>query len=224
MTLNVYWSNFEGYFPDLLWSEPAPLFHDLRKGLLDEYRLKHRLFKCPSFKSSLRNYFVIHSPIDFEVEWGDDGHIKGDINRLVDCSLRPYLQFFTEDAHIFLSDKPCELSVLPAFMHREMNFAGLTGRYDCGRWFRQVQATYFIEPNEAIKINKGDALFYIHFNTNEPVKFHRYRMNEQLRKEAARNGVIKTYRSFPTLRSLYEWYGTTRRLNWIKREIKANIC
>lgn len=222
--INIYWSNFEGYFPCSLWGEPEPLFHDLRRGLLEDYRMKKRIFKCPSFRDSLKNFYVIRSPIDVDVVWKGDGTMQDDLHRLVMPDLRPYMQFFPEDAHIFLADRPCNITVYPAFMHNDISYGGLMGSFDCGRWFRQVQATYWINEGEPINIKAGDALFYVHFDTTEKVKLHRFKMTDDIKREAHRNGVIKKFRTFNVLNDLYDWYASTRRVKWLLKTIKASTC
>lgn len=224
MATNVYWSHFEDYLPDVLWDEPEPLFSNLKNGRLSDYRLKDRIFKCPSFRDSIRNTFVIKSPIDFKVTWREDGTVDGEVSRLVEPDLRPFWQLISGDALILLADRSLDVTVFPAYMHNDLNFPSLSGTYDCGRWFRQVQATYYFEPGTDFEVKQGDALYYIKFHTKDRIKFKRYKMTDVIKREAHKNGVIKRFKSFPTLAKLYDWYDQTNRVKFLLRQIKDNLC
>jgi hypothetical protein len=73
--------------------------------------------------------------------------------------------------YLFIADKDCELELKSASMH-ESDFINKTniisGAFNINKWYRPIEIAFEIKnPNDEIKIKRGDALAYIKFTPKD---------------------------------------------------------
>lgn len=177
--------------------DPSNKFLDLINNIRSNNTLPDRIAKefqktrklshfsvCPAHTDFIKNIFIIRSPIDLEFDYSyPKGIITKDIElarlmfdvRFNVDSLYPQIELNLQ--HYFISDSSCEVIALPAFMHYN-NFTNnatvIPGKFDIGKWVRPISCSFELKTKEgSVSIKKGDALFYIKFNTHNAVKLEK---------------------------------------------------
>lgn len=149
--------------------------------------------KCPAHTDFLRNTWVFCAPFNLtlEIEVDPDSdmvrvHCENISQEIFESIIDTRFLYKTEQAknpyplvgidwlYVFACEEPLMMQVFPAFMHKN-EFTDKTtvipGEYDVGRWTRPVETVFEIRSNrERIVIKKGDAISYIKFSNDEPVK------------------------------------------------------
>jgi hypothetical protein len=191
--MDIYWTHFpiitqHGKFLELgaLGQEPPS---KLIQNIPEKLRVGNYP-RCPAFNRHLKNLFVIKSPLDAKitldiekkeiyvsesrVEWYQ--HYL-DANQLENDNT---IQFKTQ--LLFFSEKSVEMMIMHPFMHHNVftdRGSVLMGSFDISKWFRPLNAAYFIK-DDFIKENNGklvfdikqdDVLAYVKFHTDENINF-----------------------------------------------------
>jgi len=149
--------------------------------------------KCPAHTDFLRNTWVFCAPFDLTLEIEVDTnldmvklHCENISQEIFESIIDTRFLYKTEQAknpyplvgidwlYVFACDEPLMMQVFPAFMHKN-EFTDKTtvipGEYDVGRWTRPVETVFEIRSNrERIVIKKGDAISYVKFFSDDPVK------------------------------------------------------
>jgi hypothetical protein len=149
---------------------------------------------CPAVLDYEARLFEVVSPIDLHLKFAVDEQTKvprlingaGDASSIRTKHLsqmvvivspkewrhpsRPLLQMMTP--YIFIADEPVYINQMPAFLHyRPAALPGLLigGRFPIDVWPRQlVWAFEWYDPKQDIVIRRGEPLFYVRFETQDP--------------------------------------------------------
>lgn len=193
---------------------------------------------CPSVTDFSKNLFSLKSPIDIEFCWtGDDIIFENAFSehffqKLVvmrdpkggSLSLRiiPYF-FFTESE--------CEMQYSTPLVGTNSfieNCNVVPGQLNIGKWFRPTDHAFLIRhKNQRVKINKGDTLAHVRFNTKEKIIFKKFYFTKQCEeffekvisyRQSQTNNKLKEY-----FQVMYAAFDNSRLKTQILKEIKNNI-
>ncbi len=124
---------------------------------------------------------------------------------------RPIIQLITP--YIFLADEPVYMTQTPPFTHFHMNqWPGVMigGRLPIHIWPRPMMWAFeWFEPAKPLVLRRGEAWFYVRFETNDPsrpVRLFEAEMTPELREykaglSAVANYVNRTFSLFKTAES-----------------------
>lgn len=193
-------------------------------------------YQCPAFIDSLKDTYIIRSPIDIKIRcnyskdqffWqGLQEHIS--VRTQLPNPQTKYVSFSIAHYNYFVSDdEGLEIEQLPAFYHKN-DFTDKTqlviGKFNIGQWYRPLEVASCIIPDQNevdITINKGDPLSYIRFN--KPVQLNRITDNEEITKiHSLANSCVALKKTNPklSLKSMYELFKPFRKK---KKECPFNL-
>lgn len=212
--------------PDCAWEEPVLLVKDLVESY-SKFPTYHRLLKCPSLRDSLKNTYVIKSPLDLNIQW-DESSIPWagwdtDTDGLAfSIKLYPHLELLINNQPLFIANKSVTMRVLPPFMHENApRYPFLGGQFDVGKWYRPVHPTFLMHRGEPLYIKRGDALMYVQFDQN--VKLKRFRYTDDLHYELKHITDTRQFISIKTMKDVYNWFAQSKRKKFVLDEIKKNL-
>jgi hypothetical protein len=212
----VYWSPF---FPhdkyaavQLMYETPDSLLQDMlprrnKKTNGDNF------FGCHSFLASIKNTFILRLP--YEVSFALDKEI-GIIPIDADPENMQYVAFKQPsviDAHtfvvrgnwIFWSEESLIMTSMPAHYHRPVidgYYVG--GSMDIGKWFRPIEGAIQLHENvNTVLIKRNDPIFYVKFETDEPIQLKRFYMTPEIEQIAWGCIYYKRYERSKALNYLY---------------------
>lgn len=156
---------------------------DLRKNVV--------FLKCPAHTNFMKNTFVFKSPIDINIEvdvdtenaniWCDN--IEQPLfNKMIDLRFlsakefgsSPYPIIGIDFLNTFKCDQSLSMSITPAHLHYNeftTKASVIPGSFDISRWTRPVECVFEVKKSqEKIQIKRGDALFYIKFDSETQIK------------------------------------------------------
>lgn len=185
-TVDVYWSAQIDLFTSNA-HEPVNIVKTF-----DEDVIRSPYTKCPAVKNMTKNTYAFLSPFEMDLEWNWEDRE----NYRIECPKKG--QEFFDDAitftefndkifqlscgYILFSEEPLTITQIPVFgsnCELNNNASLLAGEYDIGRWFRRINAAYFIKKNKgSVFIKNKDPLYFIRFE--KPVKLKRFFMTKEL--------------------------------------------
>jgi len=167
----------------------------LEPNLLSSEIVKSRkntiYLKCPAHTDYLKNTFVFKSPVDIDFDIDIDheivkvwcANLPQDIfQNIIDLRFldknnsgdNQYPIIGIDLLNIFYCRTDMLMSVTPAFLHYNdfnQNVCVIPGQYDISKWVRPVEIVFELKQSKTkFKIQKGDALCYFKFDTDEVVK------------------------------------------------------
>jgi hypothetical protein len=158
----------------------------------DDTVIKSPYSKCPAVQNMVKNTYAFLSAFEMDLEW--DWESK-DVFR-IECPNRGQDFFdnavtYTEmqekifqlsSGYILFSEEPLTITQMPVFgsnCELNNNASLLAGEYDIGRWFRRLNAAYYIKKNKgSVFIKNKDPLYFVRFE--KPVKLKRFLMTKEL--------------------------------------------
>jgi len=230
-SITIYWSRI--HLPlltakDLLTYQPFSVYKNI-KTEFKKYPSSPLLgyIQCPASYNELKNVIGIRSDQDYNIELKEGNENLNQLNREGHISLRSINEKFFDinSNYIFFSDQPLEVSLLPAYLDPNdltKNTTLLSGKYDCGKWFRPISPAYVSHKN-IINIKRGDTLYYLKFNTNKKINLVNYQFNNQLGTYLNSTMGIKSFKKFLPLKTLYNLFLEKKYNSRILKEIKNNL-
>lgn len=134
---------------------------------------------CPATREYFKNVFTMLSPIDYPLDISDTGALstthydQNMFNDVITMRERENRLYSIKFNDIFISEESCLMELTGA--HSVMNtFSTNTvvcpGKYDIGKWFRPVEAAFFVDKNvHRLDIKRGDPTAFIKFDTEEQI-------------------------------------------------------
>lgn len=219
--MEVFWSPW--YTPDeharheLIYAEPDSLIREfLRDKRPRVDGVDRNYMSCPAFLRAMTNVFVWRNPVDVRVKLLPDRFVPMDAESQVGAqffsyqpasrTIRQQIKYYTDV--IFFSDQPLLISSTPAYMHHshlQTRVCYIPGGFDIGKWFRPLEGQFeLVGGFDELHFRRGDPLFYVKFETGEPLKITRFKMTPEI--HAASMGCVryKHYRPFQALAKVYE--------------------
>ena len=224
-SINVYWCIDESedgysYSIPLLILPPTPLIPDYAKTTPNK-----EYVKCPAFQNEFNNTFIYKAYKDITIDINPQTNQPTDLNNTA-ISFDPNLKRVSIPSYILLfSDQPLEMSLTPASLHSN-NFIDnsklFSGRYNIGKWFRPLNID-FISKTPQIKIKKGDALFYLRFNTDKKINFINFEYNDEVFKIHKSCTDLKLVQPGYRFKDIYNMFTRIGYHKKLLKEIKKNI-
>jgi hypothetical protein len=236
--LNVYWSPFYDRFSNsgdwsFLYPEPKNLFSILMENKNPDSG-KSNYFACPAFAQKTKNTYVFFNPINCSYEYNNN-----EINPLtenwieVESEHEPSVlnsRLFTFSLrYLFFAEEPLIASFTPPYFSKpEYTHYGtiLMGDFDIGQWFRPYNFEIQTWSNSGqIHLKENEPIFYVQFQTDKKIKFHRFNENEQLKKYATAcvDSKFLFGRNQPLMKDYLRFNRVGMRQK-ILNEIKSNLC
>ncbi len=241
--ITVYWSPWS--LPErassmmLLDIKPVSLMSDIQKR-----RAKNPIIPpvsdlwagdyqaCSALHTFTKNTFIIKSPITAEVELDQNGVI-------IENSF--YSNWFTERissiensfsidldlSYLFFSEENLTAEITPPHMHKTIHSQygfPVVGQMDISSWFRPFPVVFQLwENTRSLKIQEGEPLLYLRFNTDKQVEFKKFFMTESLFHKAKACIDYKQNFRFQPLSKLYSIFNSYGLRGQVLKEIKENI-
>tara|TARA_B100000427_G_scaffold10761_1_gene9082 strand:- start:315 stop:1049 length:735 start_codon:yes stop_codon:yes gene_type:complete len=241
--INVYWSSANDPKEDdfsIMYEEPHSLFKDKVKEKQKDRQTDMPGFdECTAFQDLGIHTLVVNNVIQTHIEF--DGNyipnyqtpvkqlsknaLYADVRR--DNTLNNQMIFDYHMPHIFFADASLEVMLSSPYFHQPgyMKYGAIVpGRFDVGSWFRPMRFEINLwEGNNIFKIEEGEPLAYLTFNTNEKIKLHKFHMNEKLYNIAlACANSSAWWRNIP-LSKRYAKFHASQSQKKVLTEIKNNL-
>jgi hypothetical protein len=227
----VYWAPFFDTSSNdwnMLYPDPTSLFEDLLPLKSAEKQLN--LFYCPAFANLAKNTFVLKNPMkaDFTVVNNRvisnvDDYISVSIDHPPSILDNPLLVYGLK--WLFFSEDDMDMTITapwfgntPHLTHANI----MPGKFNISKWFRPYNNEFSLRENKLI-LEKDEAMCYITFNTDKPVKLVRFEMNDKLKGYALGCSLSSSWEKWVPLASRYKRFLETRTNKLVLKEIKKNI-
>jgi len=204
-----------GSLINMLVDSLTPVYNDLKKIENKEIDNIGSMYSCRSFLQYTKNMYLMKNPFDINVRiekskvfnLGNRSLDNLYLNRVMQTTNGYNLNY--QPGYIFFSETPLEIEVLSPFMHKS-NFCKngyiVPGSYDISKWFRPINPALQLYDNsdKEIQSEKGDALMYINFKTNDSVRLKRFEITQELENIMYATTEYKKYDSNRSLSYLYD--------------------
>ena len=235
--IDVYWSfNALGGNSDLIVEKPMNPLVDLKKNNYFVGIEMVNYSKCTSLPHYFKNVFVVKAISDFTLkrQLNSDGEyvITTDKSQEFFDNIFEINTYEKEQQVIkmswfwfFFSEKSVDVRGMPAFLHENdftKNTTFLPGLMDISKWFRPIHPAFKMNTSE-INVKRGDALFYLHFNTDEKIKLKHFEMSESINNYSSGCLHVKKFADKLSLKRLYELFTKRNYNKKIMKEIKKNL-
>ena len=216
--------------------ELEPLREYINKNILNTPDMKFtRLISCPAFKDIIHNTFIVKATYDYHLKWDGESFTSTmhdqrffDNNIIVRSKENGFVSYVTPAPVFFAESDDLVMSQISAYFHDNditSNTFTIPGMFNIGKHLpRKIElAIKFKRPCE-IKINEGDALYYVKFHTEEDIKFKKFIMPYDLDRITYDNLMIRNFTT--SVKSLQWWYNFMSRHNLKKyylKRIKQNL-
>ena len=233
----VYWSfNADNINTDLIIEKPCNALVDLKKNKYFKGLDMKVYSKCSALPEYFKNVLVIKSLCDFTLrhEVDVDGNVVIKTNKpqkFFDDNIQ--IETYEKEQQViqlnwnwyFFSEEKIEISITPAFMH-ENNFTKnttfLPGKMNISKWFRPIRPGFKMDTSE-VNVKRGDALFYVHFNTDEKIDLKHFKWDGLIANYQSGCLHVKNLVERLSLKKLYDMFEKRNFNKKIMKEIKKNL-
>jgi hypothetical protein len=251
-TITVYWST-PIYNPkqeswSMIYSEPTPLFSDLRKERSPEASNKSSVFHCPAMADTFDNLFVVKQAVENTVSFQKDDLIKAEEavrtgehpagygmfndSKLNMWAIRPSsfdnnINIMFNQGWMFYASEPLIAEFTAPYFPPISPAPGARiapGKFDVGQWYRPYMLDYHLPlDTKKLEFKEGDPLYYIKFHTTKKVVLKRYVFTEELEHlQKEHVGAPARYGRFMPLAKRYELAKQAKVREQILYHIKQN--
>lgn len=241
MSMIIYWS-VPRYSDEIFLGldQPKSAFADF-KAMLPETSDDNGFANftlCPAVTDFSKNLYSLKSPIDIEFQW--DGRDIIFENTFSDDFFRKIVVMRDPDGgslslriipYFFFTESECELQYSAPLMGSNdftRNCTVVPGQVNIGKWFRPTDHAFIIkEQNKRIKINKGDTIANVRFNTSEKIIFKKFYFTEKCEefftkvisyRQSQKTTKFKEYFNY-----MYNAFENSKLKTSILKEIKNNL-
>ena len=186
---------------------------------------------CPAANNFLKNTFCFKNPIELNMKFNQDKTVFWPQNNLEDyISVRD----FSKDEVVLdyllpvtlFSENDISVTLTTPYLsktNKEMCHL-IPGEFNISKWFRPIVPSYMIYDNDmTFKIDKGEELFYIKFNTDKKIKFVEFYFNDTLREIVTDSIGLKRYKKNTGLSSLYNIFQSQKIDKIVLKEIEKSV-
>jgi hypothetical protein len=238
--MKVYWSpvGFDQILGNsykdwnLLYYEPESLLKNLSNKKSGDDQSPN-LLSCPSFSSLSKNVFILENTITSHFQISKNEIIsksKSYVNSYIDKapSIENNILFTYGMNWIFFTEEDSlEMSLTAPFFSQanHLNYGAVTpGKFDIGKYFRHITLEYNLwnEKNE-FRVEEGEPLAYVSFNTSQNVELVRFTMNDKLLKYASAVSNFTDIEPRVSLKKRYERFKKAKMKELIMKEIFENV-
>jgi hypothetical protein len=234
MSITVYWApNYEFGNIDwnMLYADPISVFDKQieQKTTVDKW---DSMFYCPAFKNLTKNTLEFKNPLASTFLFDEQGNVTPSKNGMTAQTVRqPNIKdrFLLEYGitPIFFSDADISVTMTSPWLETPQwaSQANIVpGRYNIGKWFRAVNIEFMMGQGiKELTIEKDEPLAYFTFNTDEHVKFVRFKMDPELRRYSVSCATSTSWEPWIPLADRYRRFQESRMRSIILKKIKENI-
>lgn len=220
-----------------LYPRPSVVFSNLIKEKSENID-KASFLSCPAFSNLTKKTIQYCSPMSASYKYDftnkdnpifmptSDNYIATSVVR--SKILNEGNSVFFQLSYLMFSDEPLEtLFTLPYFAKPEYIKYGtpIPGQFDIGQWFRpfNFEVQMWSDVGE-FHIKENEPLFYAQFQTDRPIVFKHFEMNEKLKlMSLACVDTTSFFGKGQSLKSRYLRFNNTGFRNRVLSEIKKNI-
>ena len=233
-SINIYWSTAVNISnpTDLLHIPPKLVMSDIKDYIKKELGVEN-YFQCPAFSDYYKNMFAVKSPIDFNIRINPitllpfdknppDPHTPYMLRRSANLNGKVYdidIQYY------FYAEEPIEISQITANLHYNdftNNTKLFSGKFNIGKWFRPLlPSILLLKPN--IKVNRGDTLYYVKFDTDKKINFKHFIGNSTINSIALNCGNLKKARPGYRFADIYHLFSQIGYHKKLLKEIKKSL-
>jgi hypothetical protein len=226
-----------GYWDNSFGLDIEPLEDHINKNILIQKDDKRTLIQaCPAFNNYIKNVFVVRSTFQYGIEWTKEhfessyydqqffeSYILPRSNSTGVVSFRPPLPVFISESN------DLTISQESAYLHdNDITRLCYTipGTFNIGKHFpRSLELALKFKQPGLIKIDEGDALYYVRFHTNEDIVFKKFIITDDFKKFIKANlGDIRQYtKGFKTLEWWYDLVSRHKFKKYFLKYIKQNL-
>jgi hypothetical protein len=235
-TAEIYWSP---YFGDGLidWSmlyegEISTLYDNMRKEMCQDEEPHKNLFYCPSVRNLTSNIAVLKNTLQSHYKIEDGVAIHTSQHRIGSCvprkpSLvdRQHLEYGL--SWIFFSEDNIEMTLSSPYFDtpNHMKYGNIVpGKLNISSWFRAINPEFVLKKNiNEFKIEAGEDIAYLTFNTPKKLKFSRFELSSKLRTYAMACSTSTDWEKWVELEHRYERFDKSQMPKLVLNEIRKNL-
>lgn len=234
MTINIYWASLQEEW--IRAEEPSSVSKNFySKNIHDSKDSKLNLNYCPGFNKNIKNLFEIKSLYDYSFRI-ENNQIVSDLydqkffdKHVVIRDVEKKFFSFMQGTIFFTDENSLEIS---SYQHPwlENNYITercmlIPGTFDIGKWFRPLEFPFILKNQfDEFKINYGDVMYYVKFNTNEKINFKKFMFDHKIAKylesSIAANRYIDSGFSKNNMEIFYKLFKHKKTL---LKDIKSNL-
>jgi hypothetical protein len=234
MSITVYWApGYEISTVDwnMLYADPVSLFdkHLENKTNIEKW---DSFFYCPAFKNLAKNTLEFKNPLNSKYTIDEHGNLSLEENSMFAKIIRPPSiqdRYLIEYGFlpIFFSDHDISVTMTSPWLEspgwtKDANI--IPGRFNIGKWFRVANVEFMLSKGtRELSIKKDDPLVYFTFNTDEHIKFVRFKMDEELKRYSSSCASASSWEPWIPLAERYRRFKESRMRDLILKKIKENI-
>jgi len=218
----------------LLVEPPKSVLQDIKDNNTFYGEETKNILMCPGYVNYFKNMFVVKAHSSFELTYNVSGEE-------VDIRIDKDQRYFDDNLHIehyspeqqmvhlswfryFFSESSVEISTMPAFFHHNNlnNHYVVAGKFDISKWFRPLYPNIILGEGK-LKIKKGDALFYIKFDTDEKINFKHFKHTQEINDMSEQCLGLKHLVANMGFKRLYSLFAKRNFNKKVMKEIKKNL-
>jgi len=243
----IYWaatrgSNAETYDLNHLYPEVRSLYEEIVPRKVSLKDNLNDFLRCPAFSDLAKNTFVHRAPVDTRATLDFDRKRASHIfdNQLDKNKFQVRLDFMREptiEGHnliqynwpvVFFSEEDSMMATLtaPYFERTTSSQYGVVvpGRFDIGKWFRPMNMEFQLwEGVSEIRVAAGEALCYLHFDTDKKITLRRFIMNRELDRIVLSTLKVSPFRRFARLSDRYGVFERSQSKQRVLKLIRQQI-
>ena len=227
---------YYGCWDSKLVHDIEPLDTYVYNNILNTTGIKNSsILACPAFKDTIKNTFIVKSTYKYTIDW-DGARITSPMYDR---------KFFETYLHIrdansgfvsYRSPSPCfiseskDLNITESHAYFHSNDITnksytIPGYYNIGKHLlRPLELAIKFKVPSSIRINEGDALYYIKFHTEEKIQFKKFVITPKIINLCG--SLLNTREYTQNFKGIKWWYDLVAKhnyKNYIINEIKQNL-
>lgn len=221
--------------------KPESLMADIKKSRVREEKKLNTQEKfgtngyhfCTALHEMVDHSYMLKAPFDAEIFFDESGTIVRETGKNNFFFANREGSF--ENCHsvdfkfslILFSEDKVNMTLTPPYFHKtiqpEYGYLA-SGRFDISSWFRPIPVIYNLWSGvNSLKINQGEPMGYIHFDTNRRIVFKQFEMNKNIFDIISTVGNFKFLSSFEPLEKLYNRFRMSGLRDILIKEIQKSV-
>jgi len=199
--------------------------------------------KCPASRFFFKNVFSLNSTITNQFDFPDglledvyydngmhydlpvDSNVK--LGKSRENQMEGYVNLEYNHSWFFFSEEDLTMRYSAPYYPAMSPVEGAmlaSGSFNIGRWFRPVNLEYYVPVDaRGFSVKEDDPLAFIQFETDRPVEFKRFILNNKIAKLTTEIVQSDRYGFLKNLVDRYNLFTKTNMRELLLREIKDNL-
>jgi hypothetical protein len=234
----IYWAPMvgENYVMSYLdQHEPDRLLNHINKNSFQDYKEPHHNFRvCPAFIDLFKNTYALRFTHDYKLEIFDNTVAS----KMIDEDFfNSQIRWRSDDKrflgfnlfYYFFCEEDMTMSVTPSYFDdNSFNSSAILmpGVFNISKWFRPVECAFIVRNDcGEVTMKKGDVYAYVHFHTDEKIKFKRFHASQEIIDLGANFIRFNKKNLRPTMSMIpfYDAFTRTKMKKMVMKKIKENL-